>query len=114
MSKQKQQRRTHTPEQKAAIVRRHLVDKIPVSQLCEEYKIQPSVFYSWQKQVLDGLEGVFVDNRRGSRAKSAEARELERERERVAALEANLVRKNAVIAEISEQLISEKKSNGET
>ena len=50
MSKKKP-RRSYTPEQKAAILRRHLVDKIPVSDLCDEYKLQPSVFYSWQKQL---------------------------------------------------------------
>ena len=33
-------RRKYTTEQKVAIIRRHLVDKVPVSDLCEEYKIQ--------------------------------------------------------------------------
>jgi transposase-like protein len=36
-------RRKFTTDQKVAILRRHLVDKVPVSDLCEEYKIQPSV-----------------------------------------------------------------------
>ena len=39
-------RRNFTPEQNAAIVRRHMVDKVAVSDLCDEYKIQPSVFYA--------------------------------------------------------------------
>jgi transposase-like protein len=111
MSKQK--RRSYTAEQKAAIVRRYLVDKTPVSQLCEEYTIQPSVFYAWHKQLVESLEGIFTDGRGSPRAKSKESVELERERKRVAALEARLARKDAVIAEISEQLIAEKKSNGE-
>jgi hypothetical protein len=37
-------RRHHTPEQKAAWVRRHLADKVPVSDICNEYNLQPSVF----------------------------------------------------------------------
>jgi transposase len=36
----KKSRRRFTPDQKAAIVRRHLVDKVPISDLCDEYKIQ--------------------------------------------------------------------------
>jgi transposase-like protein len=40
-------RRKYTTEQKVAILRRHLVDKVPISQLCEEYKLQPSVLYQW-------------------------------------------------------------------
>jgi transposase len=44
----KKSRRHFTAEQKATIVRRHLVDKVPVSDLCDEYKIQPSMLYTWQ------------------------------------------------------------------
>ncbi len=42
------QRRKFSPEAKATILGRHLSDKVPVSDLCEEYKIQLSVFYQWQ------------------------------------------------------------------
>ena len=45
----KKKRRSFTAEQKAAILRRHHIDKVPVSQLCEEAGLQPSVFYYWQK-----------------------------------------------------------------
>ena len=48
-----------TPEQKAAIVRRHLVDKVAVSDLCDEYKIQPSMLYTWQKTVVEGAARTF-------------------------------------------------------
>jgi hypothetical protein len=41
----KRQRRQFTPEDKATILRRHLVDRVPVSDLCDEYKIQPTLFY---------------------------------------------------------------------
>ena len=37
----------YTAAQKTAILKRHLVDKMPVSELCEEYDIQPCVFYGW-------------------------------------------------------------------
>lgn len=51
-------RRQFTTDQKVAILRRHFVDKIPVSELCEEYELQPSVFYYWQKQAFENLAGA--------------------------------------------------------
>jgi hypothetical protein len=38
-----------TAEGKVAISRRHLLDKVPVSDLCEELGLRPTVFYRWQK-----------------------------------------------------------------
>ena len=107
MSKPK--RRRFTPEKKAAILRRHLVDKVPVSDLCDEYSIQPSVFYGWQRQLLANLEAALQDGHRNR----AEASALDRERERVKALEAKLAKKNEVIAEISQDNVALKKSLGE-
>ena len=51
----KRTRRQYTIEQKVAILRRHLVDKVPVSDLCNEYKLQPSVFYQWMKQAMENI-----------------------------------------------------------
>jgi transposase-like protein len=48
-------RRIFSTEQKATILRRHLIDKVPASTLCEEYKLQPSVFYTWQKQLIENM-----------------------------------------------------------
>lgn len=42
MSK-KRSRRHFTTEQKVEILRRHMVDKVPVSDLCNELGLQPSV-----------------------------------------------------------------------
>jgi transposase-like protein len=68
---EKKKRNHRSPAEKAAIVRRHLVDKVPVSELCDEYGIQPSVFYGWQKQAFENLEGLFAETRGGKRAKAA-------------------------------------------
>jgi transposase len=109
---EKKQRRRFAPEQKAAIVRRHVVDKVPVSALCEEYGIQPSVFYQWQKQAFDGLDALFASHpERGRKARQAEDN---RDRQKIAALEAKLARKDQVIAEISAEYVDLKKSLGET
>ena len=62
---EKKSRRKFTAEQKAAILRRHLQDKVPVSDLCDEYKIQPSVFYTWQRQLLENIASALEPNGRG-------------------------------------------------
>jgi len=43
-------RRTFTAQEKAAIVLRHLVDKTPVSDLSDEFGLQPTQIYAWQKE----------------------------------------------------------------
>ena len=52
-------RRRFTTEQKAQIVRRHLADKVAVSDLADESGVQPSQIHAWVKQVLDQAEKVF-------------------------------------------------------
>ena len=47
------ERKHHTPEEKVAILRRHLVDRVPVSTLCDEYQLHPTVFYRWLKQFFE-------------------------------------------------------------
>jgi transposase len=37
------------PRAKSKLLREHHLDKVPVSDLCEKYKLQPSVFYGWQR-----------------------------------------------------------------
>lgn len=105
----KKTRRKFTAEQKAAVVRRHLIDKVPVSNLCDEYGIQPSMFYNWQKVLVDNAARAFdtgaVDRERPSREAELE--------ERIAQLEAKLARKDNIIAEISEEYVALKKELGE-
>jgi transposase len=105
-------RRHFTPEQKAAIVRRHMVDKIAVSDLCEEHNLQPSVFHSWHKQVTDNLDVVFEALKGGKRAAAARSGELVRKDQQIAALEARLAKKDSVIADISEEHLALKKTLG--
>ena len=52
-------RRHFTAEQKAEVVRRHLGDKVPVSDLAEELGVQPTLIHSWVKQVLDHAARAF-------------------------------------------------------
>jgi transposase-like protein len=55
----RKERKHYTAEEKVAILRRHLLDKVPVSDLCEEYGLQPTVFYRWQKEFFENGASAF-------------------------------------------------------
>lgn len=103
---EKRSRRHHSTEQKAALLRKHFVDKVPVSQICEENGLQPSVFYHWQRQLLENAPAALD----GPKRPASREKELE---ERVAQLEAKLAKKDSIIAEISEEYVQLKKELGE-
>jgi transposase-like protein len=103
----KRTRRNHSSEQKAALLKRHHLEKIPVSTVCDENKLQPSVFYGWQRQLFENAATVFDGAKQGG---SSREKELAA---RVAQLEAKLAKKDAVIAEISEEYVKLKKEIGE-
>jgi len=109
MSKKKKTRRSYTPEEKAAILRRHLVDKIPMSDLCDEYGLQPSVIYGWLRQLAENMELALQGVKRQRRVDTRESK-LAKE---VESLKARLSKKDNVIAEISEEFVALKKELGE-
>jgi transposase len=103
----KRQRRHFTPEQKAEHLRRHLVEKIPVSDICNELKLQPTVFYDWLRTLMAQAPKALESPTRGpSPEKKAE--------QRIAELEEKLARKDAVIAEVTEEMVKLKKELGES
>src|SRR5437588_8320100 len=90
------QRRHHSPEDKIRILRRHLLEEIPVSDLCEKEGIHPTLFYQWQKQFFEHGAAVFAAQSRGPRRRNLPE-------EKIAALEAKLQRKNEVLSELLEE-----------
>jgi transposase-like protein len=96
-------RRRFTAEQKAAILRAHLIDQVSVADLCDKHKIQPTLFYRWQKEMLENLPALF------ERQSGSELKALRRQAE---ALKAKLVQKDEVIAEIMADFIAAKKTTG--
>lgn len=101
----KRERRHFTGQQKAAIVKAHLVDGTPISDLCEKHQIQVAQFYQWQKQLFENAEAAF--QRKGEKSvKSAEQRKIEE-------LQTKLANKNEVIAELMEENVKAKKECGE-
>lgn len=109
MSKKKatRQRRSFTTAQKAEILRRHLSEKVPVSQLCEEHNLQPSVFYNWQRQAFLHLESALGA---GSGKPDLASRRLHSE---VETLRERLKKKDEVIAEVAAEMVNLKKELGE-
>lgn len=97
MSKEK--RRQFSADKKSEILRGHLVDKVAVSDPCDERKIQPSLFYRWLQQMMGNPEAALQDGRSQRRSDAA----LERAQARIEALESELARKDAIIADISEE-----------
>jgi len=100
-------RRRFTAEQKVAILKEHLVEKVPISQVCQKHGLNPTAFYRWQKEFFENGTAAFE----GRSAKTdGRARQLE---ERVERLTAKLARKDEVIAELMEDHVRLKKSLGE-
>jgi len=93
-----------TAQERVRLLRRHLVDKVAVSEICEKEGIQPTQFYQWQKQFFENGAAAFE---RQSPKKDR------REAERVAALEAKLRKKDEVISELMEDHVKLKKELGE-
>jgi len=100
-------RRQHTAEQKAVLVKKHLVDKQPVSQICNENDIQPSVFYGWLTIVQTNLVSAFAPPTHVS------TREKQLEAENTA-LKARLAKKDEVVAWLAQEHAMLKKTLGET
>lgn len=100
----RKKRHNYTPEEKVTILKRHLVDHVAVSDLCDEYQLQPTIFYGWQKQFFENGASAFV--RETGHKKRAEE-------QRIQHLEDKLRRKHEVLSELMEEHIKLKKDLGE-
>jgi transposase-like protein len=101
--KKVKKRKQYTGEEKIAILRKHLLEGVPVSDVCDEHGLQPTVFYRWQKQLFERGAVVF------RRPQDTEAKKLRR---RVEQLEGKLSKKNEVLGELVEEYVELKKELG--
>ncbi len=105
-------RRHFTGQEKVAILRRHLVEKVPVSDLCEEHGIHPTMFHRWQKDLFEQGATIFDASRnRGGNGSAKRAEDAAAQR--ITALEEKLRRKDEVLSELMEEHVALKKSLGE-
>ncbi len=104
-------RRSFTAEQKAVILRRHHLEKIPVSDVCQENDLQPSVFYYWQKQFFENAASALQPGGLGgSKVLQAKVEELEKQ---LAKKDGVIAKKDGVIAWVTEEHVKLKKALGE-
>ena len=100
------QRRHFGDSEKVAILKRHLVDKVPVSDLCDELDIYPNQFYDWLKKFFENGHLAFANGRKSKAVEDAQQAKIQQ-------LEAKLTRKNEVMAELMEAHTLLKKNLGE-
>jgi transposase len=98
--------RKYTPEFKIKLLKEHLVNKIAVTELCEQHGVKPSLFYVWQKDLFEQGGVIFEKSKTTKPA-------LDKHQAKINALEEKLVRKNEVLSELMEEHIALKKQCGE-
>ena len=99
----KKKRKQYNSKEKVVIIRQHLLEGEAVSDVCEEYDIQPSVFYRWQKTLFEQGDQVF-ERGRGS--------QINRQQRQIEALQEKLQKKNEVLGEVMEEYVELKKKIG--
>jgi len=100
------ERKHYTAEEKVAILKRHLLEKVPVSELCEEKGLRPTVFYRWQKEFFENGAAAFEARERPSR-------KGDERQKRIEFLEKKVQTKDEVLAELMAEHVALKKSLGE-
>ena len=99
----KKQRKQYAPEEKVAILRRHLLEKEPISKLCDEVGLQPTVFYRWQKEFFENGAAAFEQKRPTNHSA---------DQKRIAYLQ-KIQTKDEVLAELMAEHVAQKKDIGE-
>ena len=99
----KKERRHWSAEEKTRLLRRHLIEKVPVSRICEEAQLAPSMFHRWQEQLFLNAPAALA----GKRA------EQNQDRQRIEKLEQKIRQKDEVLAELMVEHVALKKEIGE-
>ena len=100
----KKSRKQYTPEEKVAVLRRHLLEKEPNSTLCDELGLQPTVFYRWQKEFFENGSAAFEQKARPNHSA---------DQERIGYLEKKIQTKDEVLPELMAEHVALKKDIGE-
>ena len=96
-------RRHFTADQKVAAIRKHLIDQIAVSDICDELKLTTTQFYRWQKEFFENGSKAFVKD------SDKELKQAEKQNDK---LKETASQKNDVIAELVAENIALKKQRG--
>lgn len=104
----KRSRKHFSAQEKMALLRRHLIEKVPISNICEQNKLQPPVVYRWLKQLFEN-GALALERPNGTTPASPDLAT----RRRITELEDKLRRKEHVLSELMEEHVALKKSRGE-
>jgi transposase-like protein len=88
-------------ETKMLIVREHLENHVLLADLAEKYHVNVNSIINWKKKLFESAALVFDTSRDGTNSGSAEATEQ---------LEQEIRKKDAVIAQLAEEVMTVKKS----
>jgi transposase-like protein len=103
----KTQRRHRSAEEKIKLLRRHLIEKVPVSKICEEAELAPSMYHRWQEQLF--VNGALaLEGKQGKRTG-----EQKKDQQRIEKLENKIRQKDEVLAELMAEHVALKKELGE-
>jgi transposase len=102
----KRSKKHYSGKEKISILRKHLIEKVAVSELCDKNEIAPSVFYKWQAQLFEQGEKVFEQSNNAEKVKPSEYEK------KIQTLEEKLVRKAEVVSKLMEEHIKLKKNLG--
>ena len=102
MSERKE--RKFSPEEKVMILKKHLLENTPISDICDQYGLHPTVFYRWQKQFFENSQRAF------EKEDISHTKKLEK---KISILKDKLNKKNEVLSELMEEHINLKKTLGE-
>jgi len=98
-------RKRYTSEKKVEILREHLKNKIPVTEICSKYGITPAMFYRWEKELFEGAIETFSSSNSKKQNHSKSAREKK--------LEEKITKQQEVIGWLTEENLKLKKNIGE-
>ena len=90
------QRRHFSAAEKVLVLKRHLVEKAAISDLCDELGLYPNLVYAWLKEFFENGQRAFENGRKSKAVEDAKDRQIEQ-------LQARLNRKNQVVAELAEE-----------
>ena len=82
-----------TAQEKVAILRLHLLKRTPISNLCDQHGIHPTMLYRGQKEFFENAAAVLEPRSR----RTADAKDRE-----IAFLKQKLQRKHEVLSELME------------
>ena len=89
------------------ILRLHLLEHQPISEVCQQYQLNPTVFYRWQKDLFDHGAAAFERAENGAADRTGQRLQKEN-----AQLKSRLAAKDEVIAEIMAEQVRLKQTLG--